>query len=680
MLNLRYYQAIVFIFMSHFLVAQNISTPNLTCVSVELNGDVTANWDIVNDPMSEFDEYIINFEDVNATNETFTEGNIATTTTTQTLTGTPFYTVSVIAEDINGLQTPASNQMETIFLEVQNSSTGYADLSWNIPSSADGNWFYIYKDVDNTGFVLIDSVDVSQSRYQDEIYNCNLVRVNYRVMHRYSNSCESYSNVAGQDFEDILPPNEVQLTNLTVSGANEATLTWIASTEPDVVGYEILKLNRTSGVFNIVTTINNPAVTTFADSPTGATIEPQGYKIFAKDDCDNKRSIFYYNTLFVEHTYNQCGVLIDFSWNPYIEGQTANGEVDDSKAKEIATNYELWMDDGTGYAFVASIPKGTNSYTFNNVPINQNLCFQIRANLPSGEVSVSNEVCQFTTQPDVAQDNYIKSVNVLNEEEIQLDFYVNDIIANNKIRLYRSKDGGVFERIDSLASNSTVYIDRDVETDKSSYTYVFEMLDGCFNPREESNYANSILLNVDYGNYESHPNLSWNFYDNFNSSVAYYEVKRYVDERLSLYDTVTATQNFYNDDLVDVQRSSYSKICYEITAVEDTNNVYGFREKSVSNVYCLEDRATVYISSGFVIEGRSGNFKPVFTYITERDYRFMVFNRWGQIIFETNDPKEGWDGKYKGNYVAPGAYAYKLFYRDDLNEKKYMVGSVTVIR
>ena len=126
--------------------------------------------------------------------------------------------------------------------------------------------------------------------------------------------------------------------------------------------------------------------------------------------------------------------------------------------------------------------------------------------------------------------------------------------------------------------------------------------------------------------------------------------------------------------------SSYSTLCYSISAIEADTNTYGFKETSLSNEFCLDDKTTVYIPSGFVIGGRSGNFKPVFTYVTDEDYRFLIYNRWGQVVFETTNPYEGWDGKFKGNEVQVGAYAYKLFYKDYLNEQNYITGSVTVIR
>jgi gliding motility-associated-like protein len=52
---------------------------------------------------------------------------------------------------------------------------------------------------------------------------------------------------------------------------------------------------------------------------------------------------------------------------------------------------------------------------------------------------------------------------------------------------------------------------------------------------------------------------------------------------------------------------------------------------------------------------------PVSSY-TE-GYLLMVFDRWGQIIFETSDANQGWDGNSKnGNLLPIGVYVFKLEY------------------
>jgi len=59
------------------------------------------------------------------------------------------------------------------------------------------------------------------------------------------------------------------------------------------------------------------------------------------------------------------------------------------------------------------------------------------------------------------------------------------------------------------------------------------------------------------------------------------------------------------------------------------------------------------------------NFKPVTQRTTLQPYRFSVFNRWGQQLFSTTNPLEGWDGTFKGNECEPGIYTYLVEYPKD---------------
>ncbi|MCC6723771.1 MAG: gliding motility-associated C-terminal domain-containing protein [Saprospiraceae bacterium] len=58
---------------------------------------------------------------------------------------------------------------------------------------------------------------------------------------------------------------------------------------------------------------------------------------------------------------------------------------------------------------------------------------------------------------------------------------------------------------------------------------------------------------------------------------------------------------------------------------------------------------------------------------------FQIFDRWGNLVFTTNDVRASWDGNYKGLPVNPGVFLYKITYRCEGTEN-VKSGSVTVIR
>ena len=57
---------------------------------------------------------------------------------------------------------------------------------------------------------------------------------------------------------------------------------------------------------------------------------------------------------------------------------------------------------------------------------------------------------------------------------------------------------------------------------------------------------------------------------------------------------------------------------------------------------------------------------------------FKVFNRWGEIVFETTDPNKGWDGVYRGKLQELSVFAYYAQMTCG-NEIKTLIGNVTLV-
>jgi gliding motility-associated-like protein len=59
---------------------------------------------------------------------------------------------------------------------------------------------------------------------------------------------------------------------------------------------------------------------------------------------------------------------------------------------------------------------------------------------------------------------------------------------------------------------------------------------------------------------------------------------------------------------------------------------------------------------------------------------FRIYNRFGQMVFESNNPNEGWDGNFKVNPQPMGVYAYTLEATYFDGKKTTRKGDVTLIR
>ena len=63
------------------------------------------------------------------------------------------------------------------------------------------------------------------------------------------------------------------------------------------------------------------------------------------------------------------------------------------------------------------------------------------------------------------------------------------------------------------------------------------------------------------------------------------------------------------------------------------------------------------------------------------DFDLFIFNRWGEVVWESHDPNVYWDGTYMGKVVQEGTYTWTIRCTDILNDNKYTFnGHVSVIR
>lgn len=78
-------------------------------------------------------------------------------------------------------------------------------------------------------------------------------------------------------------------------------------------------------------------------------------------------------------------------------------------------------------------------------------------------------------------------------------------------------------------------------------------------------------------------------------------------------------------------------------------------------------------------DGVNENFLPVLNGFDNWRYRFFVFDRWGEAIYDTNDRHSPWDGTYHGKPVKTEVYVWKVVLNRDGDERIFH-GHVSVIR
>jgi len=103
---------------------------------------------------------------------------------------------------------------------------------------------------------------------------------------------------------------------------------------------------------------------------------------------------------------------------------------------------------------------------------------------------------------------------------------------------------------------------------------------------------------------------------------------------------------------------------------------------SVTSCIDIQPDYTLYIPNAFTPDGNHLNstFAPIGSNIAE--FKMYIFNRWGNLIYETNDIFKGWDGSYKNNGTPAeqGVYVYRIITKDKVGQVREYVGHVTLVK
>ncbi|MES2835878.1 MAG: PKD domain-containing protein [Bacteroidota bacterium] len=101
---------------------------------------------------------------------------------------------------------------------------------------------------------------------------------------------------------------------------------------------------------------------------------------------------------------------------------------------------------------------------------------------------------------------------------------------------------------------------------------------------------------------------------------------------------------------------------------------------NVEEVFCEEPN--IFVPNTFTPNQDNVNelFRVRGKHIDVESFYFAVYNRWGELIFETTDFTNGWDGVYKGKALDPDVFAYYVKLKCIDGEEFFKKGNITLIR
>lgn len=470
-------------------------------------------------------------------------------------------------------------------------------------------------------------------------------------------------------------PAQPKVDSISITEAGYPVISWFPNSD-GTLGYVIVQ--KQGNIWQRVDTIDGIDSTSYIDVNSNACQQSQWYQVYATSGPDDSSWSDTLKTISLnEPELNICGNYVSLNWTSYVNMVPA-----------LAGYQILASEDGGPFQEVGFVDD-TLITTFNHQSLDPGVLYTYKIRAVSTDGSRTSTSCEQSirsktyNKPAFA---YIRYVTVENNTDIRLEWVADDAPIS-AYQIMRSDDGMSFSRVGEIRDELNydppeTFVDTTAEVNAQSYEYRIDVIDSCGkNLLSSVNTARSILLsgvpNADYEN-----ELLWNEYEGWDPGVKEYQIFRKVNDvpdpagpLVSLPPGTTS----YVDDVSSLDNTG-GTFSYHVIALEnDGDNGYeDTPDESKSNEITITQETRILVPNAFIPGG--DDFKPVTAFIDQEVYEMMIFNKWGQMIFQTSDSGEGWNGRFKGELVPAGAYVYLIKYRTPDGQTLEKRGTVTVVR
>ena len=645
--------------------------PQIHCIAVDSVGDVTLTWSVSNSPA------FVSYNIYSSANKNGPYTNSATipvigqSSVTITGLGSPEY--FYIVTDTVGGSAPPVDTLESIHLTVA-PSAGRAILLWNamhtpnLPSSS--GWYKVYREFPQYVWTLIDSTQ--SLSYIDTITICNAT-INYRVEIADNSGCTSVSNRSGSVFTNLIPPPAVIMDTVSVTSTNGLHISWQRSTKNNVTGYVIYKWNPGWTAIHTALGINTLSYYYIGANPDGGSVQ---ICVAALDSCNHVGALSNpQNSLYLTEAPDTCLQENLLSWTPYINLLPG------------VLEYKVWVSVNNGpFTLLGTTNATTTSFLqtgLNRVATYRYYVQVIDHGFPVATAS-SNLVFDTVKILHVPLFSYLQTATVVNNASVTVNAYVDNSAHCTDYTLVRSNSiKGPYTTVGTTTSTSKFIsiADPSALPDQQSYFYKVTTQNQCGITVDSTQPGETMFLTA-MADASGINTLTWNDYTEWWMGDSLYYIYRSEDDGpFAMVGTVPCTYagiNVYKDNISKILTGE-GIFSYYVTALEKHSG-FPFIDTSTSNTAKAYQDPRVYIPNAFSPLGRNRLFIPVGVFVDVTGYDFAIFDRLGQLLFETQDPGSGWNGTYGGKVCMEGVYVYHLVYTSAKGEYFDQKGTVTLIK
>jgi gliding motility-associated-like protein len=578
-----------------------------------------------------------------------------------------FFSILALLSSLSPLlsQVPAPN----LFC-VSNQGDGRDTLRFEVPTVGCGD---------------ADSLLIFQSDMRDGPYTLietvqNLGATAIRIPNSGNDIRYYYLQLAANCPDNLSPPSDtlsnplpplVPITYVSVENG-ETIIRWTDPSPqvPKIKNYIIYRVDVGTEPIDTIPAPNS----NYIDANSAANLQSEFYYVQALDGCGLTGSLGNqpHNTIFLEDSIDACGRRALLSWTAY-------------EAWDSVAFYSVYVSENQGPAVrLDSLGPDSRTAEIPNLDAQIEYTYYIEAHHPDSTYSARSNAR--TRTPDIRQG--IRNLNFwgadVDGNSIELQWEWNDdaeLVSAQITNLSGNLDEIDLQNlIDPLQENNILPRSTPLAGEQSLSFYI-ETLDTCDSLQRSDTISTAFISATALPSFENEIEITR---PRVGSAVTLNSCRllRYRNNQVETSLPVSPGQNTYSDPFDPFDRPN-DQLCYQLECLGQAETLSGETQdfQLRSNITCPSREIRIQVPNALRPEGENPEFKPLILFENAiTSYTMQIFDRWGRLLFETNEPQQGWRGQSGGSTVPAGVYVYRIFIEQRQGAPITKNGNVTLIR
>ena len=581
-----------------------------------------------------------------------------------------------------------SDTLCTIFLELESGLIpGTVDLAWNSPfhfnpPAGFGGTYAAEQLLPDGSWTVIASAPwlLGNSNTSFPVTQCEGL-VTYRVTLTEAGGCTHQSNQASIEVSDQLDPPPPQIVAVDVDSlTGQATVSWQPSLAPDVAGYIVYICS--GSIETVLTTIEDPNTLSWTNPFSMAGQNIEYYNVAGFDSCyiggmpdPGAANPACAPSIYLDVDWTECTDQADLQWSPVVQWQGG------------VNRYEVWATELTqdgvqgGPQLLAEVPGNLNFFEHQGANIGSLYRYRIVAHAETADWTQSSNTAEnLFSYPGGPEWMRWLEASIVTDSVAVLRVEVDGAASDpHDYEIWRNEPfDDDFEFVNSLTSPGGVIqlLDSSIQGQVGQYKYYIKVVNACGDSVLGTPIAETIFLTGTVLEDRLSNALAWTPFEGWEAPRTRQVLLRGIQfgGQLDEVEDFSPYDFSYDDELEDLIGTP-GEFCYRVRAEQGDSGW-----AATSNEVCLTLPPVVWVPNALVYNGFNNTWKPSIAFADVTEYRVDIFSRWGDLIWESEDPDAAWDGTKDGALLPEAFYPYTLRLQDGAGRVVTRLGHVQVVR